>query len=162
MESQPIHWLMARAPPNFTTLPTLILACTPSAPQISCRRSPVGRTRSLPANVASRSLFREHGLHEYSLSYVHSTLRSYDTMETYTTPAKLSAAISGPMQNRPDLPQMAGSSRKNLGTRSHIYNQTIKPDKSVKIGPSCRHTNILQGNSSNKSLRGGNAPGRMS
>ncbi len=57
--------------------------------------------------------------------------------------------------------QQHGSNRQDLRTWSRFKVKIVKPDKGVRRGPSCRHTNILQGYPSKKSLRGGHVPSRM-
>ncbi len=73
------------------------------------------------------------------------------------TPSK-KHCLPGPITNQQHT---TGSNRQDLRTWRRIKVKVVKPDKGVQRGPSCRHTNILQGYPSKKSLRRGYAPSRM-
>ncbi len=126
-----------------------------------CRKEPVGSVRSLAANAASRSLFREQGLRKKpeTFSFIGSlTLRELHALGTIYQTAKLKTLPIGLIMNQQHT---VGSNRQDLRTWSRINVKVVKPDKGVRRGPSCRNTNILQGYPSKKSLRGGYAPSRM-
>ncbi len=87
-----------------------------------------------------------------------STLRSLRIGNDIPNTSSWKCCLSGPKMNQQHT---VGSNRQDLRTWSRINVKAVKPDKGVRRGPSCRNTNILQGYSSKKSLRGGYASSRM-